>query len=521
MSAGPERVCGEQRTMTRTGPALLILALATSSATASISMPSLFSDHMVLQRDVPLRVWGWGTPGGYAYVALYRTGASHVAFDHRSPIGPDGHWEVVLPPAKAGTGYTLAIDELSSPDGSNHAIKFQDVAVGDVWVGSGQSNMEWGVASSANAKEEIAAANHPNIRLFTVPRRSSEHPMADAYGTWARCSPDNIGRFSAVSYFFGRELLQNVGVPIGLIHSSWGGTPAEAWTPRSWLRKNNILGERLAAYLDGVKTYPARRAAFDAEMAAWNAKPAAERGAQPRAPGGGPGSGGAPGALYQGMIAPLVKFPVRGVIWYQGESNASEPELYSELFPTMITAWRTAWNRPQLPFYFVQLANFETGFNWAWVREAQMAALQLGHTGAALAIDIGEARDIHPKNKQEVGRRLALQALADSYGKPVLANGPTYVSLKVVGDAARVSFANARGLTARGGTPTSLEVAGVDRKFVPATGTLDGETLVVRAPGVSQPVAVRYAWASNPAANLYNGDGLPAMPFRTDNWPRQ
>lgn len=513
-------LCGEEGRMTRTGSALLVLALCTASATASISMPSLFSDHMVLQRDVPLRIWGWGTPGGYAYAALYRAGAGQVSFDHSVLIGADGNWEIVLPPAKAGTGYTLAINELSSPDGDNNPIQFKDVAVGDVWVGSGQSNMEMSVASSANAKEEIAAANYPNIRLFTVPRRSTEHPLADAYGTWATCSPATVGNFSAVSYFFGRELMRNVNVPIGLIHSSWGGTPAEAWTPRSWIRKNNILGDRLAAYLDGVKTYPARRAAFDAEMAAWNAKPAAERGAQPRAPGGAPRQGNSPSGLYQGMIAPLVKFPVRGVIWYQGESNAGEPELYSELFPMMITSWRAAWNRPQLPFYFVQLANFETGFNWAWVREAQMAALKLGHTGAAMAIDVGEARDIHPKNKQEVGRRLALQALADAYLKPVMANGPTYAAVKFVGDAARVSFANAKGLMYRGGAPTSLEVAGEDRKFVPATSTVEGEVLVVRAPAVSKPVAVRYAWASNPAANLYNGAGLPAIPFRTDNWPR-
>ncbi|MCB8932879.1 MAG: sialate O-acetylesterase [Fimbriimonadaceae bacterium] len=494
--------------------ALASLALSTAPTVASVAMPSLFSDHMVLQRDVPLRVWGWAAPGEIVNVHIAKGEPANRIRSARTVTGPDGKWEVSLLPLPAGGPFELQVL-------GQNSLAFTDVLAGDVWVGSGQSNMEMAVASSKDAQTEIAAANHPDIRLFTVPRRSTEFPMADAYGTWARCSPETVPRFSAAAYFFGRELRQQLGVPIGLIHSSWGGTPAEAWTPRPWLRAHSVLGQRLGAYLEGLKTYPERKAQWDAEMETWRRKPEAERGPQPRAPGGGPGGGGVPGGLYQGMIAPLVKYPVRGVIWYQGESNAGEPELYSELFPMMITAWRQAWNRPELPFYFVQLANFETGFNWAWVREAQAAALRLPHVGLATAIDVGEARDIHPKNKQAVGRRLALIALADAYRRPVQGFGPTYTGFAVEGSAIRVQFAAAQGLNARGGTVTSLEIAGDDRKFVPATGTVDGQTLVVRSAEVPHPVAVRYAWASNPSANLYNGAGLPAPPFRTDAWPRQ
>jgi len=475
-------------------------------------MPSLFSDHMVLQRDVPLRVWGWAAPGERVGVGLSTVATKNVAM-HTTAANESGEWSVTLPPALAGVDYTLYVH------GDNDLV-FSDVAVGDVWVGSGQSNMEMAVASCNEAQTEIAGADNPKIRLFTVPRRSTESPMADAYGTWSRCTPESVPRFSAALYFFGRKLQKDLAVPIGLIHSSWGGTPVEAWTPRTWLRTQPTVAERLAGYLDQLKTYPARRAAYDAEMAAWRAKPEAERGPQPRAPGGAPGQGNTPGGLYQGMIAPLVKYPVRGVIWYQGESNAGEPELYAELFPKMIAAWRQAWNRPELPFYFVQLANFDTGFNWAWVREAQTAALRLPNTGMATAIDIGMAKDIHPKNKQEVGRRLALQALVGAYRRPVAAFGPTYASHTIEGDAIRVKFTAAQGLSAPGGVQ-GFEIAGEDHKFVPATGVVDGETILVRSPEVSKPLAVRYAWASNPTCNLVNGAGLPAPPFRTDRWARQ
>lgn len=493
---------------------LASLALGSVLAPASVSMPSLFSDHMVLQRDIPVLVWGWAAPGEVVNVHVARGGADGSIRSARTVAGPDGTWEVSLLPLPAGGPFELRV-------AGQNSIEFTDVLAGDVWVGSGQSNMEMAVVSSADAQAEIADANHSGIRLFTVPRRSAEFPLADAYGSWARCSSESVPRFSAALYFFGRELHQQVGVPIGLIHSSWGGTPAEAWTPRLWLRSHPVLGGRLGTYLEGLQTYPARRAEYDAELAKWRAKPEAERGQQPRAPGGGPGGGGVPGGLYQGMIAPLVKFPVRGAIWYQGESNAGEPELYSQLFPMMITAWRKAWNRPELPFYFVQLANFETGFNWAWVREAQTAALRLPNVGMATAIDVGDARDIHPKNKQAVGKRLALQALVDAYRRPVVAFGPTFTGFAVEGGALRVKFASAQGLTSRGGEVMGLEIAGEDHRFVPATGTIEGQTLVVRSAEVPHPVAVRYAWASNPSANLYNGAALPAPPFRTDSWPRQ
>jgi sialate O-acetylesterase len=365
----------------------------------------------------------------------------------------------------------------------------RDVVVGDVWVCSGQSNMEWPVRLAAHPEDEIAAADHPRLRLFTVKRRMADQAADDVTGSWARCAPGPVAGFSAVGYYFGRELLAKLDVPIGLVHASWGGTPAESWM---------------------------RPAALEADE---GFRPILERAIPKDSP-------VRPCVLFQGMIAPILPATLRGVIWYQGESNASRAVQYRTLFPALIRDWRDAFGAPELPFLFVQLANFgkpEPGpgeSDWAELREAQAGALALPATGMAVAIDVGEADDIHPKNKQEVGRRLALAALRVAHGRDQASSGPVFDSMTIEGARVRLRFRNAGGgLVARGETLDGFTLAGEDRRFVRAEARIDGDTVIVESPQVPKPAAARYAWARNPAATLAGGDGLPAAPFRTDDWP--
>ena len=514
--------------MPQTWPVTAILLLLTASAAAAdVTLPAIFSDHMVLQQQMPLGVWGWAAPGERVEVRLRAQRVSTTA-------GPDGRWQVALAPETAGGPDELVV---TAPSGSK---RFTDVLIGEVWIGSGQSNMQWEVRQAQDADKEIAAAGHPRIRLFSVKRVTAREPKDDVTPfddapTWAVSSPATIPHFSAVGYFFARALQQARGdVPIGIIHSSWGGTPAEAWTRRAVLEDDPALAPLLAQYRRIEGEYPSLRYGYERRQPIWDqalkAWQAANPGAPPMpampAPRGGPEDPHRPASLWNAMIAPLTPFAIRGVIWYQGETNALRAWDYQRLMTALIQDWRRAWNRGDLPFLFVQLANFRQnppapGASWwADVREAQRLTLGLPNTGMASAIDIGNPDDVHPLNKQEVGRRLALAARAVAYGERVVASGPIYDGMTLEGGRIRVRFRYGGGLALDASKGSGLTIAGVDGVFKSATATVDGETLLVSSPEVTAPVAVRYGWEDNPVTSLRNADGLPASPFRTDTYAR-
>jgi sialate O-acetylesterase len=493
-----------------------------TAARADVKLPAIISDHMVLQAETPATVWGWADAGEKVAVKFADKSAETVA-------GPEGRWSVKLPELKAGTAGELSV-------AGKNALTIKDVIVGEVWVCSGQSNMEWSVAGSANPKEESAAANFPQIRMFTVQKSPQLEPKDDCKGTWKVCLPENAPGFSAVGYFFGRKLHQALNQPVGLIHTSWGGTPAEFWTPQPVLASDPAFQPIIENWEAKKAAYPQAKAKWEEAMAKWREeeKAANEAGAKPgnppREPQGG-GAFGAPACLYNGMIAPITPYTIRGAIWYQGESNAGAARLYRKLFPTMILSWRRAW-ADDFPFLFVQLANFDarklppTGqpqdSNWAELREAQAMTLELPRTGMAVAIDIGEANDIHPKNKQEVGRRLALAAEATVYYRDQEFSGPLFSGAQAEDGKMRLNFRHAQGMKAKdGGKLKGFAIAGADQKFVWANAEIDGDHIIVSSPDVTAPVAVRYAWADDPECNLINATGLPASPFRTDDWPQR
>jgi sialate O-acetylesterase len=623
----------------------------------------LFSDHIVLQRGVKVPIWGWAQPGT-------RVTVSFGGQEHSATAGPGGKWIVHLRPMKASAQPRSMTIQGS---GSGENVTISDVLVGDVWLCSGQSNMEMGIAN-CNVPDEIATANYPEIRLLTVPHLVATKPVEVVECRWLPCTPTNVlqglwGGFSAAGYFFGRDLYRELNVPIGLIHSSWGGTIAEAWTSAQgldcmpefsdavnavaqrdsakpydfsaeykkwcektdpgtkenwakadldssswkqvsmpqpfeqaglpdfdgmvWFRREFDLpstwqGQKLTlglgpiddidtTFVNGVKvgqmnrydqnrvySIPATALKPGKNVIAVRVmdtggnggltgrpeqlfiKPASDNGEQPISLAGvwsmrdsAPLSklSGMPTAqdgnnpnvvtvLYNGMIAPILPFAIKGAIWYQGESNADRAYQYRTLLPAMIRDWRKRFEVGDFPFYIVQLASFLPTFaeprdnTWAELREAQaLTAQKVPHCGLALAIDIGEANDIHPKNKAEVGRRLALCALAKTYGKKIEYSGPWYKSMKVAGDSIRLRFDHVDGgLEAKGGDLKGFAIAGEDHHFVWADARIEGDTVVVSSSQVSKPIAVRYAWDINPVCNLYNRAGLPAVPFRTDNW---
>jgi len=493
--------------------------LVAVSAQAAVTLPSIIGNHMVLQQGKELPIWGKADPGEAIVVKLGDSEAKTTA-------GADGNWMVRLPRQHAKA--TPVEMTITGKDGA--AITISDILIGEVWLGSGQSNMQWPVKETRNATEEIAAANFPQIRLFSVELKTAAEPQWNCKGEWVVCTPETVPGFSAVLFYFGRYLHQNLNTPMGLINTSWGGTPAESWTSRPTLEADPDLKHMVADWDKAVAEYPAAKAAYDAAFAEWEkacAKAKADGAAEPAKPGE-PRSPEHPwrtSSLYNQMIHPLVPFALQGAIWYQGESNASRAYQYRKLFPAMIEDWRKSWNQGPFSFYFVQLANFTEPVaepresDWAELREAQTMTLSLPKTGMAVIIDIGEAKDIHPRNKQDVGKRLALNALAKDYGKPEVFSGPMYKSMSVKKDKAIVKFDYANGLNAQGGELKGFAIAGADKKFVWAKAEIKGEKVVVSADGVTEPVAVRYGWANNPPCNLYNGAGLPASPFRTDDWP--
>ena len=628
--------------------AALAPALLAASAQA-VELPRVFGDGMVLQREQPIPVWGRADPGAQVEVSLE---GERV----RATAGEDGHWRVELAPRPAGGPLRMRVDDGKAP------VELQDVMVGDVWLASGQSNMEWTIAQSDNAEAEIARATDPLIRHFKVPRSWAGEPRWQlAGGEWVASSPEAAASFSAVAHFFARELRASQGVPIGIIDSTWGGSSIEAWLDGA---SQGIDAGSVAALVrtmeqDDERTLAAVRArlarwqlpaddsgwqAVGVDAADWDGIPVpgsweaagwngidgvawyrttftldaeqaragltlgvgriddsdttwvngvqvgrtVRRHDHPRVyevpasalragvneiavrvtdVGGGGGIGGSadelfvqlasgarqalagtwkfrpaevtalaldhgkhqrPTLLYNAMIRPLQPFPLRGVIWYQGESNAGSVEqalAYREQFPAMIGQWRAQWNAPELPFLWVQLASWNSGGDqgdsspWAVLRESQTATLSLPATGQAVAIDIGDVGDIHPTNKQDVGKRLALAARHVAYGESLVHSGPVLREATFEGGAATLSF-DGDGLAVRGGGALEgFRLAGADRVFHPATATIQGNRVIVRSDAVAAPVAVRYAWSDAPvAANLVGASGLPASPFRSDDW---
>jgi sialate O-acetylesterase len=640
------------------------------SAFAEVRVPAIIGDNMVLQAGLKVRIWGHANPGERVTVGINSQSASATADLH-------GQWQTFIAPMKAGGPFELTIK------GTN-TLTFKNVLVGEVWICSGQSNMEWPLVNAKDGAKAVAEANYPEIRLFTVEKSTSSTPLDDVKGRWVVTTPDTAGQFSAVGYFFGRELYQQLKTPIGLIHTSWGGTPAESWTSYEKLAANPELKPILDRYQESLKSLPDRQKDFERLMAQWEQNniyldpgnkgealgyasdsvnaadwkpmnlpqyfettgpdidgavwfrkqvelppgwagkdlvlnltpiddydttyfngtriggigretpesyskprhypvpgrlvhagrnviavrvfdsagnggfasggemslaPVGDKqsalglegvwdykvevgfppkhpdwGSRPQAPG--PNNQNSPAVLYNAMVAPLTPYGIRGAIWYQGESNAGRAYQYRTLFPLMIRNWREVWREGDFPFYYVQLANWqprkpEPGESeWAELREAQSLTLQEPHTGMAVIIDIGDTNDIHPRDKVDVGHRLAVWALAQTYKQALEYSGPLYQSFAVEGDKVRIRFTHATGLkTSDGQPPKAFAIAGADRKFYWADARIDGQTVVVSSPKVRQPVAVRYAWADNPEVNLYNSVNLPASPFRTDDWP--
>jgi sialate O-acetylesterase len=501
------------------------LVLGALSLRAEVKLPSLLSDGLVLQQGMKVNIWGTADPGEQVTVSLGDQQASGVAES-------GGQWKVKLGPLNAGGPFTMTIS-------GKNTIRLHDVLVGEVWVCSGQSNMEMPVGTNAegwsgnvnNYRDEIARGDHPRLRMFTVRKAVAGKPQQDIKGYWVVASPQTVGEFSAVGYFFGRELLEALNVPVGMIHSSWGGTPAESWTSRGMLESDPEFKSILEAGTKLLSPYPKAFQDFEQQLGQWrkDSDKAESEGAPvpaaPTVPDDPRRNPWRPSGLFNAMLMPLTPYAIRGVIWYQGESNADRPAQYRKLFPAMIRDWRRAWEEGDFPFLFVQLANwgmYNPHSNWPELREAQLKTLSLPRTGMAVTIDIGDGSDIHPKNKQEVGYRLALAAQAIAYGRDVMYSGPIYESMAVEGEKIRLRFEYVYGgLVAKNSStwaPSGFEIAGDDRKFVDAEAKIDGDTVVVRSEKVPHPVAVRYAWGMNPWCSLYNRAGLPASPFRTDDW---
>lgn len=495
---------------------LVLLCLATSCLSGRIwgdVVPHpLFTDHAVLQRGVPLPVWGRAAAGEPVSVSFAGQTVSTTA-DH------DGRWKVSLAP----------MDAASSPRemilSGHNTVRLKNLLVGDVWVCGGQSNMEWPVAKSQDGRQTAARTNEPLIRLFKVGKAQSARPLAEPKGRWTACDARNVASFSAVGFHFAKALRESIDVPIGLIGSHVGGTSAGMWLSRGAMESHPRLksipaaADRAEKSYDPEKAAIAHRAAMErfgkaAEAARTQGKPIP---AAPKAPGDPRGRG--PSSLYNGMIAPLVPFPIRGVIWYQGEADRGQPARYADLFPALIADWRAAWKQKDLPFLFVQLPPFDQ--IPPEMREVQTQVWSsVPHTGMVVITDHGSATNIHPPVKEPVGRRLALAARSVAYGQHVVSSGPLFRSMEIRGPVAEIRFDHiGGGLVTSQNTPElkGFTLAGADGKHLPAKAVIRGEAVEVSHPDIPSPRAVRFGWARVPEVNLFNREGLPAVPFRTDS----
>lgn len=512
-----------------------VLLLLIPLAFAEVKLPTLFTDNLVLQQGKPVAIWGWASAD--EDVSVNFAGQTQV-----TRADQDGKWRVTLDPLVSN-----ALPQEMIITGKN-TLTLKNLLVGEVWVCSGQSNMQWTVSQSGNAQQEIAGANFPQIRMFNVERAPAMAPAMDVKGSWQEANPANVGQFSAVAYYFGRHLHQALKVPVGLINTSWGGTRIEAWTSRESLEERPCAAQLLSDW-DGIRQSwdgTAENAKYEVAKAEWQAEvkkineanaklPAEKKTKLPPAPRPADDPNKSPhfpAVLYNGMVAPLIPYAIAGAIWYQGESNQKRAFQYQELLPNMINDWRTRWN-DEFSFYTVQLASFGNGQpvtkeagvedTWAELQEAQyLTTITLPKTGLAVTNDIGEEKNIHPANKQEVGRRLALWALAKDYGRAdTVFSGPLFKNSIVEGSQVRVQFEHiGSGLKTRdGGALKHFQIAGEDKKWVWAEAKIENNEVIVSSPQVAAPVGVRYAWAAWPeGANLINAEGLPASCFRTDDF---
>ncbi len=499
--------------------AFLILALGVFSARAEIRLHHLFTDHMVLQQGTSVPVWGWADDGDKITVEFGGQKASTIA--------KNGKWTVKLKNLKPGAPDTLRVRAVTAK-GENTLLQVSDVVVGEVWIASGQSNMEWTLGRSFESTNDIANSANAQIRLFTVPKLKLNAPTNDVNGSWQICGPQSSPSFSAVAYYFARDLQKALGVPVGVIHTSWGGSPAEVWI-REDLMANDKDYKR-----DILDSYTAQAERAKVGIAQWEKEQAeAKKDGKPftkRRPGG----AWKPAELYNGMIANIIPYAIKGAIWYQGESNAGRAWQYRRLFTDMIENWRNDWDR-DFTFLEVQLAPFDMSrkrsleeitaapgeSSWAELREAQYLATEnLKKVGMAVITDVGDKDDIHPTKKEPVGARLALLARKISYGEKIVADGPEFDGAKFKDGKAILSFDSVGGgLEARGGKLTGFAIAGEDKKFDWADAVIEGNKVVVSSASVAKPAAVRYGWSDFPVVNLFNKEGIPASPFRTDDWP--
>lgn len=453
-----------------------VLVVHTLTARADVRLPAILGSHMVLQQNTEVQLWGWCDPHEKIEV---RTGWDTTTY--RTTGNSGARWSLRVKTPRAGGPFSITIT-------GNNKVVLEDVLIGEVWLGSGQSNMEmsfnWGVKEYT---ADMDSATNRSIRLFHIPRLSAAYPQDDTKGRWVVCTPEEARRFSLVAYFFGQKLQQSLGVPVGLINSSWGGTPAEVWVPADTIAANSSLREA-AARLKPSDGWPTT-----------------------------------PGATYNAMIHPITPFTLAGWFWYQGESNVDAAANYRQLLPALISSWRTAWSREQ-PFYYVQIApwsGYGKGHSSALLREAQTAALALPTTGMVVIHDLeADINELHPHNKKDVGLRLANYALAQTYGQKGIAyKSPRYKSMRLEKDKVRLYFDGAdKGLVSKGGAPTEFYIAGEDRRFVKASAKIEGHTVVVWSREVKKPLAVRYGFTNTAMPNLYSREGLPVAIFRTDQW---
>lgn len=494
-------------------------------AVAEVRLPRVFGSNMVLQRDISVPIWGWANANETVSITLIRDSDGETVSSEEVVADEKGNWKSTLPATGAGGPYSLTVE-------GGNTIELSNILFGEVWVCSGQSNMEWPVNASNNSQEEIAAADYPNIRLFHIPRVASGLPMLDVDAQWRATTPDNIRHFSAVAYYFGRHIYNELDIPIGLINTSWGGTRIEPWTPTVGFDSVPALSSISDEIKDIDTNYRAQLPAKIIEIEEWitETKEAVENNStilqmpenvHPLT------NSGRPTSLYNAMIYPIVPYAIRGALWYQGESNMPEGMMYHEKMKALISGWRDVWGQGEFPFYFVQLAPFNYGgqgdetARLARLWEAQTATLSVPNTGMVVTTDVGNIRDIHPRNKQAVGLRLALWALGKTYGKDdLVCSGPLYKGMEIEDNSIRLSFDHVgSGLMSRDGLAlTWFEIAGEDKQFYKANAIVDGNTVVVSSETVTSPVAVRFGWDQIAEPNFINEEGLPASPFRTDSW---
>ena len=503
---------------------LILFITLTSFVSADVKLPSIFGDNMVLQQGIENPIWGWADSG--EKVTIHIEGHDKKL---DSMAGESARWQLKLPKLKASN------EPIEITIKGKNTITLKNVLIGEVWVCSGQSNMQWPVDASNDPDLEKLSANYPNIRFITVPRIGTQEPQNDFEGQWEACNPETAGQFSAVGYFFGRQLHQTLGVPVGLIDNAWGGSAAEAWIRRDRLDKLPAAKPYMEQWKNTEANYDEAKinADFKKKLAAWETRAKAARESKkpapnkPRAPRNPLVGQHRPANLYNGVLKPIIGYGIKGAIWYQGESNSSRAKAYRDVFTLMIESWRQDWNQGDFPFYWVQLADFKDEVatpgdsSWAELREAQSLAMRLPNTGQAVITDLGEAHDIHPKDKQNVAKRLARWALAKDYGYDIVHRSPQYKALQRNGNKVFLHFEHVGGGldTFDVRTPIGFTLAGNDEVFHPAKAKIVGKDRIeVWSDAVPNPIAARYAWADNPVCNVQNREGLPLTPFRTDEF---